>query len=303
MDNRENKFLDYNSDGLMENLLAVEEHSRILDDTQYPGHSSCIQKHLLLNTHHCNEGISHTLNDDYKRNIFKEVRKANEELRKDMMANGFSQKDFLIRLRDIRKKAEMLNPAYNTNTCQACQVGNRKHILQEINPKDLNNHYIYIEKDRYISKEIKNGGIDKMKPKQIGVLTAGAFTGKFGTWGAYEIDKMILAKDSTNPNATIANTALYKRPSVWINILGGLGVSLASLYLVKRKPTTQLFLASTGSSMMTKSVDYLREMVGGKYEADGTTSYVTGQPKAYIPAMPTKKINAQPVRRKNIQVI
>lgn len=310
MDNREIKFLDYNSDGLMENLLAVEEHARILDNTQYPGHSSCIQKHLLLITHHSNEGISHTLDDNFKRNIFKDVRKDTEELRKDMMINGFSQKDFLVKLRNIRKKAEMLNPAYNTNNCMACQVSNKKYISEYSNTKDLNTSSIYIEEDTEFKNNPKIGGIDKMRAKNIGVLTAGTFTGKFGTWGTYELDKLILAKDSNNPNGVIASTPLYKRPSVWINILGGLGLSLSSLYLMKRKPSMQLFLASTGAGMMTKSVDYMREMIGGKYEVAGTIDTSIGQSKVFIPAMPTRnagRINRVPVRtsavrRSNIEV-
>ena len=295
-DNREVKFLEFNEDKLMQNLLEAEEHARIASDTTNPGHVSCIIKHSLIAEGHTSEGISHAINSPYKTKIFQEVGTDVANFRHDIMNYGFDQQKALNDLRNIRKKAELLNPAYNTNTCKACSVGN-PHSSNDLSlPKSLNTHSSY-EHFINISETNNNIGGKKMglSMQEIGVLTAGVFAGKFVTWGTYELDKVILKGD----DATIALTPIYKRPSVYINILGGLGLAIGSFYLFKKKPSIQLFMASTGASMIAKSVDYLREAVGGKYDVAGTIAYGAGQSKVFVPAMPVR-----PMRRNSrIQVV
>jgi hypothetical protein len=305
MDTREIKFLEFNEDKLMQNLLEAEEHARIASNTSNPGHISCIVKHTILAEGHSNEGISHALNSPYKTQIFKEVGVSVSNFRHDIMSNGFDQKKALEELRNIRKKAELLNPAFNTNDCRACSVGNPNssnvlNLAKGLNTENNSNPFINIS-------EINNNiGGKKMglSMQELGVLTAGVFAGKFATWGTYEIDKMVLkSATSTDPvDVQIANTAIYKRPSVYINVLGGLGLAIGSFFLFKKRPALQLFMAATGAGLLTKSVDYLREAIGGKYDA-GTVSYpvLATTPKVFIPAMPVRPSNR--MGRSRIQVV
>jgi len=54
---------------------------------------------------------------------------------------------------------------------------------------------------------------------------------------------------------------MHKKPSTYINLLGGLGMVAAAAYSKTMKPQTADALLIVGSNMLTKSVDYVAEAV------------------------------------------
>jgi len=52
---------------------------------------------------------------------------------------------------------------------------------------------------------------------------------------------------------------LQEKPSLYINMLGGAGLFIGGLLGLKKQPLVQVVAMVTGSSMLTKSTDYIEE--------------------------------------------
>lgn len=116
-------FLSYNETNVMKHLLAIEAHLRELGPNYKGEHASCVVKHLLQLEEQCEEGISHAseLGLDRKAEIFREIHGQIPALRKGL-EEGANPNDLIRRVREIRRKAEALNPAFNLEQCKACGV-------------------------------------------------------------------------------------------------------------------------------------------------------------------------------------
>jgi len=125
------RFLSYNETNVMKHLLAIEAHLRELGSNYKGEHASCVVKHLLQLEEQCEEGISHAseLGLDRKVEIFREIHSQIPALRKSL-EEGANPNDLIRKVREIRRKAEGLNPNFNLEQCKAC--GNIEEVLAKL---------------------------------------------------------------------------------------------------------------------------------------------------------------------------
>ena len=236
MDNREERFLDYNNDNVFINLLQLETHLRNLDDLQTDeSQVSCLTKHLAEAEGEALEAISHsaTIASD-KTPSYRRVRKRLNELRKSLPS--YSPDKAILKIREIRKIVEKVVPRFNTEECVAC--GDLDEEVRKVFKSGSNNSF---------SK--KNFGGQKMKARQVGLIGGSQFVGKLVT---------VLAEQADAMTGTVGAPA-FARTSTWIDIGGGLAATLAGMLALKKNPDAQLALTVLGTHMLTKVVDVASE--------------------------------------------
>jgi len=132
------EFLVYNEDNVMKQLLAIEDHLRHLSSNYKSEEASCVVKHILTLSEQCDEGISHAseLNESEKAEIFRAIGYGASRL-KDKLAKQYSPYELIKDVRELRRKAEKLNPIYNLEKCNSCgsveeTINKLKETLQKI---------------------------------------------------------------------------------------------------------------------------------------------------------------------------
>ena len=121
-----------------------------------------------------------------------------------------------------------------------------KKLTKENLPKDLYISLSIKENNTNISNKKTKRGIS-MKIKDVGIINAGAFLGK-------GIQVLADYVDTQFPTAV----EWYQKPSTYIDVVGGLGLQLLSLYGMKND-NTKLLITVAGANMVTKSVDIAKE--------------------------------------------
>lgn len=237
MDDREERFLDYNNDNIFMNLLQLETHLRNLDDLQTDeSQVSCLAKHLAEAEGEASEAISHSATIAPKNTAtYRKIKEKLFELRKNLPS--YSPNGAILKVREIRKIVEKVVPAFNTENCTACEeldAGIRKVFKSGSNKSIIR----------------KTGGLSQMiATKQVGIIAGSQFAGKFVEVLADQADVM----------AGTTGAAAFARTSTWINIGGGLAATLAGMLALKKNPTAQLALVVAGTHMLTKVVDVAQE--------------------------------------------
>ncbi len=237
MDNREERFLDYNNDNIFINLLQLETHLRNLDDLETDGGQvSCLTKHLAEAEGEASEAISHsaTISPD-KTSIYRKTKTKLYELRKNLPS--YSPNKAILKVREIRKEIEKVVPAFNTENCIACEKMDES--VRKVFKSGSNNS---------ISKR-KFGGQRMVANKDIGVIAGSQFAGKLVEVLADQAD---VAMGQTGAPA-------FTRASTWINIGGGLAAVVLGMVALKKNPTARLAVVVAGTHMLTKVVDVAQE--------------------------------------------
>lgn len=130
---KESEFLNYNKDSIFIDLLHSEDHLRNLVDKDVSvkqGEASCVIKHLADAEGHADEAISHSA-DLNRAGIlaqgtpeeFKIVRDQLHDLRGKFSEGGYTPKQAISKLRDVRRQFESFNPTFDISHCKACSVG------------------------------------------------------------------------------------------------------------------------------------------------------------------------------------
>lgn len=256
MDNREERFLDYNNNNIFINLLQLETHLRNLDDLQTDeSQVSCLAKHLAEAEGEASEAISHSaVTEPEKTPSYREIKEKLFELRKNLPS--YSPDGAILRVREIRKVVEKVVPAFNTENCTACEeldAGVRKVFKSGSNKSIIE----------------KTGGLSQMAiaTKQVGIIAGSQFAGKLVEVLADQADVM----------TGTTGAAAFARTSTWVNIGGGLAATLAGMLVLKKNPTAQLALVVAGTHMLTKVVDVAQEAM---------------VPTALVAAMPVAAVGA-----------
>jgi len=169
--NAEN-FLKYNEDNVMMQLLALEDHFRLLSSDYKSEHAACCTKHILFLLEEAREGQSHAseVGDSKKVRIFKEIDEDTQKVRVDIESH-VPPEEIIRKVRAIRRKVEGLNPNFNLEKCEACSI-KPVVIVKEMlaNPND----------DQDIFKEVIKirSEVDRRSNVAFTVLAAGIiFTG------------------------------------------------------------------------------------------------------------------------------
>ncbi len=242
MDNREERFLDYNNDNIFINLLQLETHLRNLDDLQTDeSQVSCLAKHLAEAEGEASEAISHSATvKPEKTSLYRKVKEKLYELRKNLPS--YSPDGAILKVREIRKIIEKAVPAFNTENCIACEkldAGVRKVFKSGSNNTFTEKK---VGQEREVTKEM-------VLAKDVGVVAGSQFAGKLVEVLADQVDVQL---GQTGAPA-------FARASTWINIGGGLAATLGGLVGLKSNPTAQLAAIVAGTHMLTKVVDVAEE--------------------------------------------
>lgn len=250
MDNREIGFLDYNFDNIMRNLIATEIHLRDLTSGREQGHDSCCRKHLLFIENELGEAQSHSA--VIKPELFKVFKKLEGkviDLRKNLSTVEIT--DAINRVREIRKGMEQINPEYDTSNCVSC-AGVEKKVEKLLNSKPespAQKRKTYKgDKVNNVNTKLSIGGNGMLSGKEVGYIAGGNFLGK-------GVDMLAAYVDTSMASAA---KPVFERPSTWISILGGLGLTIVGLKYVK-DPNYALASTVCGTNLLTNVVDYAQE--------------------------------------------
>lgn len=120
MDNREEKFLEYNKDNIMMNLQQIEQHLRDIDREDLGDHSQCITKHSLMVQGELDEAISHASAASPRDVEYYKILKENVIDLRENLGNRTVEENLRL-VREIRKGMETTDPEkYDTSQCKAC---------------------------------------------------------------------------------------------------------------------------------------------------------------------------------------
>lgn len=233
---REERFLNYNNDNIFINLLQLESHLRNLSDLQTDeSQISCLIKHLAEAEGEASEAISHSATIEPNKTFsYRKVKEKLHELRKNLI--NYSPDEAILEIRKIRKIVEKVVPAFNTENCAACNELDKSigKVFKSGSNKDISE---------------KLGGQIMVVTKDIATIAGAQFAGKL-------VD--VLANQADVMTGTTGAQA-FARTSTWINIGGGIALTLAGLFF-KRNEKAQLALIVAGTHMITKVVDLAQEM-------------------------------------------
>ena len=146
-----------------------------------------------------------------------------------------NQVELINSVRKVRRYVEKLNPAYDIEKCEVCTnvvdslIDKTKDINRNIDNKEV---YTY-----------KNGG-RFMDTKTFGVIQGSQVLG----FGVKELGNFVDKK--MNQTAMPA----FKKSSTYIDLVGGLAASVASLYMKDGSADTKLGLAVVGSQRLAEKV-------------------------------------------------
>lgn len=228
--------LKYTEEELAKELVLLEKHLKQEPYMDEDFCIDCIEKHLILIEGLAEEGIGFA-DDKEKENNFVSIANTANRLKREIKTSP----DYVELSREVRAIRKKLS------NCQTC-----KKIITEIrnnpnSPKDLNSSLSQNKNNPNNLTKNQKGGI-AMDMKDVGIINAGAFLGK---------GVEVLA-DYVDTQFPTAGPEWYKRPSTYIDIVGGLGLQLLALYGIKND-RMKLLTVVTGAGMVTKSIDIAKE--------------------------------------------
>lgn len=224
-----NKALDYTMDEAEKQFNLLEVHlkqSKVDPDFCI----DCVRKHLNTIEGLAEEGIGFGRNEEEKEK-FEEIAKFAKDMKKrsDIKKNG---PEYAEEVRKYRKKL-----IYDCPSCNRTA-------------KNLNTNSTYSVLNSY-ENNTRGEIMAKKDYAEVGVINAGQFIGKgVGVLAAY-VDQKTQEKNPTVP------LTWQKRPSTYINVVGGLALQLAGLFALKGTMRTLSII--TGSHMLTYVVDVVQE--------------------------------------------
>ena len=237
----------------------------------------CPTKHLISLEYHLRELLANASRIDKERT--KDIAKILNEVVKQR--------------KEIASKFLSSSQKSDDETCERCLDDLNPELANKIEQitKNLNmrsdNDFIYTYSD---NKEIKGGENKNMITlTDVGLINAGQFAGKAAIIGAEKVDKYYeeQGKDISQ---------VSKRPSTYINTLGGLAIQLGAFFGLKKYPKIQLPLVILGSHMLTKVLDYAKEASEQEQQA---TAGLRARPTLRVGA-PTLRVS--PVSRPAVKV-
>ncbi len=247
---KEEAFLEFNRDEIFKNLIAAEGHLRNMAGEKYEAeHFSCVVKHLADAESHADEAISHslTVRGDEESKYFMALRDRIRNLRKKIQTNHLKVKDAVREVREIRRFFESFNKPFNTEACVSCEL-----TRYEPPRTTTENPSAEEKKPLYVASYTKNTD-RKMAWKDTGIIVGGQHIGKGIT----------LATDYVDAQLGKTGAPLQERPSVWINVAGGVALVLIPRLLKRLSPTTDMLMTIIGGYMTTKAWDYVQEYIAG----------------------------------------
>lgn len=250
----DNEFLEWNFKNILTNLFQAEDHLKVLKPTGNPEHHSCVQKHLLIASGELGEAISHSSTARPKISEHIKGIKSDTDILVVEFENGITDSiDALKKVRALRKNLGELNPAFDTSSCKSC--GKVEGGLEKIKNASLADNASMKEK---VYKGVYHNiigisnGENMTDMKSVGTITGANVVGKAVTMVGDYIDAQTGKTGET----------ILKRPSTYLNLLGGISGIVAALYLVKKEKFA-VPLTITSSYLLTKSLDYAAEATRG----------------------------------------
>lgn len=241
---REERFLKYNNEKLMKNLLDVEDHLRNISDFETDeGHSSCILKHLLLVESNAEEAISHSSEvNPGSTSTYRRVLEKTSELRDLILAGGTTPDKSILAVRETRKLVEQVAPQYKTSSCKACKL-------------PLDEEKVYISGNLNTIKQTfattKGSKKNMTEMKDLLYIGGGALLGR-------GVQEASLYSDTVAP-AIIPGV----KTSDLVDVVGGAALIIASLKL-KVKPEFKLVAAIAGVNILVdKAIDIAKGVTTG----------------------------------------
>ena len=131
-----------------------------------------------------------------------------------------------------------------------CPCSNKLKIANMLIEQSKTNVKNY-KKKQSIKKQENNNYNEMSKLKEIGIIIGSQMVGKVITVLADQID--LTTGNLTEP--------LWKKPSVYINLIGWLSKILFSMLSLKKYPDWQIAGAIVGSHMLTKTIDYAKQNI------------------------------------------
>ena len=123
--NKEQNFLRFNQDQIYSNLLAVEEHFRILESKDADQNfNQCNVKHLSLASNHESEAISHSVvvGDKAGAKEYAKLYDKTLNLQHDIQDGKVTPTEGIERVREIKHEFESFNPTFDVSQCKACKI-------------------------------------------------------------------------------------------------------------------------------------------------------------------------------------
>lgn len=295
MPGSEKYFLGFNRDEIFKSLIASEGHFRYVTPTKDAGDLSCIVKHLADAEGHCDEAVSHSLiaeGEDVSRK-FGELRDRIKVLRSKIQSKGVSASEGIVEIRSIRGLFESFNPEYDISRCTTCGPIEDVHKIEEtFQSKGLNTDWDSIlgETQRFkrekalnyrqtVNEAVKNDMVDRNEV--LGIYGA-ELVAKAAERGFVEIDRSV--------GKLVA--PLHERPSVWINMIGGIGIPLVTLWR-KVKAPWDLPLIAAGGSLFSKIVTYLEEAISPVSVAVIETPRIVYKPAAVVTRVANQRVHTK----------
>lgn len=215
----------------------------------------CPTKHLLNTDYHLREMLMNA-----SRHYPQDVPKIAEAL------------SHTVRQRKAMSKL-FLSGNGESSGCERCEAdlgkANVEAITQHLNMPSTNGY----NRTSHTILEKLNRGEKSMDLKELGLINGGQLLGKGFVWLGDEVDSR-LGK---------AGNPLLKRPSFYMNVVGGAALQLAALKLLRNKPKAQLAAVLMGSHALTKAVDYAREAAAGTSRARFASRAVPAAPRQALP--------------------
>ena len=122
---KEANFLRFNQDGIYGNLLATEEHFRMMKAKDADKNfQQCDVKHLSLASNHESAALSHSVavGDEKSAKEYAMLYDKTIDLQHDIQDGKVSPTEGIKRVREIKTEFESFNPTFDVSKCKACEI-------------------------------------------------------------------------------------------------------------------------------------------------------------------------------------
>ncbi len=299
MPGSEKYFLGFNKDEIFKWILAAEGHFRYVTSENKSEDRACIVKHLAEVEGHSDEAVSHALiiqGEDVSVKYAK-LRDMAKDLRKRVQTSQLSFSEGLIKIRSLRSYFESFNPDYDISKCSTCGPKENVYRIEKTLLMQSGNSFqdwnlgemqrFKREKPlNYRQTSSRVGYYDMTKRNDVLGIYGAELVAKAAEMGFTAIDRSV--GKLTAP--------IHERPSVWLNMIGGIGIPLVTLWRKVRAPW-DLPLIAGGGHLFTKIVDYLREAISPGLGLGVTgileTPRIVYQPAAIVTAGGNQRVHTR----------
>lgn len=263
MPGNETYFLKFNNDEIFKWVIAAEGHFRYVTPDNEKGDLNCIVKHLAEIEGHSDEAISHSsiVKDAETSMKYAQLRDKAKRLRQQIMDDGISLNEGLKSIRSLRGYFESFNPEYDISKCATCgSTENVYRIEKSLTMQSGNSFQDWNlgEMQRFKREKPLNY---RQTSSRVGNYNMTKRNDVLGIYGAELVAKAAeMGFTAIDRSVGKLTAPIHERPSVWLNMIGGIGIPLVTLWRKVRAPW-DLPLIAGGGHLFTKIVDYLREAI------------------------------------------